>query len=120
VVVARSEDDNEEKVAFIFDNYSEAAYVSRYFRITEFSDLLGGNFKVDNNWYPYLLVEYMGHPICLFSVISSYVGYYSLGSDWCYYLVCFLKSGFIPEENLSSVFGLVYEDKLSQIIYCYE
>ena len=117
VVVASRKEDNEEKVAFLFDNYSEAAYVSRYFRSTEFRDLLAGNFEVLNAWYPYLWVEYMGHPICLFSVISSYSGCYSLGSDWCYYLVCFLKNGFIPEENLSSVFGFVYKDKLSQIFY---
>jgi len=118
VVVASRKEDNEEKVAFLFDNYSEAAYVSRYFRSTEFRDLLEGYFEVRNAWYPYLWVEYMDHPVCLFSVISSYSGCYSLGSDWCYYLVCFLKSGFIPGENLSSVFGLVYRDRLSQIFYC--
>ena len=117
VVVASRKEDSEEKVAFLFDNYSEAAYVSRYFRSSEFRDLLAGNFEVRNAWCPYLWVEYMGHPICLFSVISSYSGCYSLGPDWCYYLVCFLKNGFIPEENLSSVFGFVYKDKLSRVFY---
>ena len=117
VVVARHKGDNEEKVAFLFDNYSEAAYVSRYFRSTAFRDLLEGDFEVCNGWYPYLWVEYMGHPILLLSVISSYVRYYLLGSDWCCYLVCFLRNGFIPEENLSSVFGFVYKDKLSRVFY---
>jgi hypothetical protein len=118
VVVARRKDDNEEKIGFLFDNYSKAAYVLRHSLSKEFRDPLAGDFEVCNDWYLYLWVEYMGHPICLFSVISSYSGYYSLGSDWCYYLVCFLKNGFIPEENLSSVFGFVYKDKLSQIFYC--
>jgi len=116
VVVVSSKGNNEEKVAILFDRYSLAAYVSRYFWSTSFCDLLEGDSKVHNRFYPYVWIEYMGHPILLFSEISSHADYYRLGSDWCYYLVCFLRDGFIPTEDLSSVFGFVYRDKFSQII----
>jgi hypothetical protein len=118
VVIARRKGDNEEKVALLFDSYSHAVYVSRYFRYTEASDLTGKDFEAYNSWYPYVWVEHMGRPICLFSDISSYAGSYSLGRNWCYYLTCFLRDGFIPNENLASVFGFVYRDKLSKIIHC--
>jgi hypothetical protein len=119
VVVACHKGGNEEKVVFLFERYSDAISLIRDFSYRKIRSLLGSDFEAYNSWYPYLWVEYMGHPICLFSDIDSHAGNYSLGPTWCYYLVCFLKYGYFPDENeyFDFVFGLAYRDKFSQIIH---
>jgi hypothetical protein len=116
VVIAYNQKDKEKMVLLIFDRYSDTIPLVRDFSDVKIKDLLGSDFETYNGWYPYLWVEYMGSPISLLLDINSHAGSYSLGPTWCYYLVCFLKDGFVSGEDFNSVFGFVYRDRFSQVI----
>ena len=117
VIVAHRHGNVEEKVLLIFDRYSDAVFTLRDFSRVRLRSLLGSDFKTYNSWYPYVWVEYMSHPISLLSEIGSHVGNHSLGPAWCEYFLCFLRDGFVENYYSSSVFGFVYRDKFSRIIY---
>jgi hypothetical protein len=116
-----SPDEDDEKVPFVCGSYSDAISLSREYSYEEggeISRLLGKDFK-PYNWYPYLWIESMNHPISLFSQVSSYTGSYSLGPEWCRYLLCFLRDGFVPCDSVyfDSVFCFVQKDKFRQVIH---
>jgi len=117
VIVAHRHGNVEEKVLLIFDRYSDAVFTLRDFSRVRLRSLLGSDFETYNSWYPYVWVEYMSHPISLLSEIGSHVGNHSLGPAWCEYFLCFLRDGFVENYYSSSVFGFVYRDKFSRIIY---
>jgi len=107
-----------EKVLLIFDRYSDAISLILDYGYSEIKSLLGSNFKIFNVLYPYLLVDHMHHPICLFSNVGSYRGSHSLGPDWCCCLVCFLRGDFDQGSLTRSVFGFIHKDSFSRVIHC--
>jgi hypothetical protein len=107
-----------EKVLLTFDRYCDALSLIVDYGYRKIKSLLGSNFKSFNALHPYLLIEYMGHPICLFSEVGSYTGSYSLGFDWCYCLLCFLRGGLAQGDLPRSVFVFAQRDKFSRVIYC--
>ena len=106
-----------EKVLLIFDRYSDALSLIDDYGYEKIKSLLGSNFKPFNSTYPYFLVNHMDHPICLFSEVSSYAGSYSLGFDWCYCLICFLRGSFNQGDLTRSIFSFVHEDNFSRIVH---
>ena len=114
-------DEDDEKVLFACDSYSDAISLARecgYEENGEISRLLGEGFK-PYNWYPYIWIESMNHPISLLSQVSSYIGRYSLGSEWCHCLLLFLRGGsFLCDfDCLNSVFGFIQKDKFRQVVH---
>jgi hypothetical protein len=107
---------NREEAVIVFDRYSDAIDLMRM-RPRKILELVGSGFVLQNRWYPYLWVEYMNHPVCLLGEIRSHAGIYSLGSTWCYYLVCFLRDSSVKFTYMSSVFGFVFSDRFSKIVY---
>jgi len=116
VVIAHRSGNIQEKVLLIFDLYSDAISVLRDFNYTNIRRILGSDFQTFNGWYPYVWVEYMGHPISLLSEIGSHARSYVMGSAWCEYFICFLRDGFLESDSFSSLFGFVHKDKFSRII----
>jgi hypothetical protein len=119
VIANRSVPDNEEgeKVAITFDRYSDAVTVLRDFTRTKLLSLLKGDFTCGGGWYPYVWVEYMNHPISLLGGTSSYDRRYELSPEWCRYLLCFLRDGFVGDDSFGSVFGFIQTDKFSRIVH---
>jgi len=120
VVIAHrpfSTDEDDEKVLFVCDRYSDALPLARNYQYRDVSRLLGNDFKPYNGYHPYIWIEYMNHPISLFAEFSTYTGSYELGIAWCHYLFCFLRDGFIKDVCFGSVFGFVHRDKFRQIIH---
>ena len=123
VIVYRKISGNEEdeKVAVIFDRYSDAISALRDFRQTKIRRLLGNDFesciKSCNSWHPYIWVDYVNHPISLLGKISSYNRSYELGAAWCDFFLCFLKDGFVRDGYFNSLFGFIQKENFSQIIH---
>jgi hypothetical protein len=107
-----------EKVLITFDRYFDALSLIADYGYRKIKSLLGSNFKPFNVLHPYLLIDYMGHPICLLSEIASYTDGYSLGSDWCYCLLCFLRGGFDQKDLFRSIFVFIQKDGFSRVIRC--
>jgi hypothetical protein len=106
------------KVLITFDRYFDALSLIEDCGYRKVKSLLGSNFKPFNVLHPYLLVDYMGHPICLFSEIASYKDEYSLGYDWCYCFLYFLKDGSDQEDIFRSIFACAQRDRFSRVIHC--
>jgi hypothetical protein len=105
---SNADSENGETALITFNSYSDAIRTLRYDSKKKIWDLLGGKFKLYNTWYAYIRMEYMNHPICLLGEISSHVGSYSLGMEWCYYLVSFLRNGFVASISLTSYFDFIH------------
>ena len=113
VVVAHRCGNIDEKVLVVFDRYSDSLLLLRDYNYTRIRSLLGDAFQTYSSWYPYVWIEHIGHPISLFSEVSSHVGNYPLGPSWCQYFLCFLKDDVVRDVCFSSIFGFVLKDDIN-------
>jgi len=112
-----STDRHDENVLILFDRYSDAISLAREYDYGKVRSLLGSDFKpYYKSWYPHICVDHMGHPICLFADIDSYANSYSLGSNWCYYFLRYLRNDFDSSISFNSCYGFIQRDKFSQIV----
>lgn len=108
--------EDREKVLILFDRYSDALPLIADCGYDKIKGLLGEKFKTFNVLHPYLLVDYMGHPICLLSKVSSYTAKYLLASDWCRWFLCFLRGSLCQKDPSSSAFVFMQEKWFRKVI----
>jgi hypothetical protein len=111
---------NRERVMVVFDRYSDAIALIRGYSDSGLKELLGRDFVVVNGWYPYVWVEYMGNPICLFFELSVFSGTYNLGRHWSRYFVGLLRDGYIEGVSFASPFSFftsACEREFSRVIW---